>query len=464
MELRKGNQTPTASVVIPYMETLGAEAIEAYNKTEKTAQPWQEQLLFDMLGVNDDGLWTHTKFGWSVPRRNGKSEVALIRVWHGLLKGERILYTAHRTATSHSVWERLCQMLEKGGLHFKEHYKATSQFGLETLELFGGGRVNFRTRSSKGGLGEGYDLLVIDEAQEYTDDQEAALKYVVTDSLNPQTIMCGTPPTTTSAGTVFTKYRKNCLNGDSINSGWAEWSVDHLTDCKDREAWYKANPSMGTVFSERSVTDEIGNDEIDFNIQRLGLWVQYNQKSAISKTEWNELKCESVPQFTGDLYAGVKYGQDGTNVCLSVAVKTDDGKVFVESIDCQPIRNGTAWLVDFLLSAKPRAIVIDGAAGEMLTSELKAEGVKSVAPTVREVVVAHSIWEQGLFAQTITHNNQPSLEQAVSNCEKRAIGTNGGFGYRAQREGIEIGLLESAVLAHWACSTAKVKNKQKIGY
>lgn len=43
------------------------------------------------------------------------------------------------------------------------------------------------------GLGEEFDLLVIDEAQEYTDDQASALKYVVTDSRNPQTIFCGTP-------------------------------------------------------------------------------------------------------------------------------------------------------------------------------------------------------------------------------------------------------------------------------
>ncbi|NLY87361.1 MAG: hypothetical protein GX083_02280 [Clostridiales bacterium] len=35
--------------------------------------------------------------------------------------------------------------------------------------------LEFRTRSSKGGLGEGFDLLVIDEAQEYTDDQESAI-------------------------------------------------------------------------------------------------------------------------------------------------------------------------------------------------------------------------------------------------------------------------------------------------
>ena len=69
--------------------------------------------------------------------------------------------------------------------------------GRECIRLkYGEGRIEFRTRSSKGGLGEGFDLLVIDEAQEYTDDQESALKYVVSDSANPQTLLCR--PTSTA--------------------------------------------------------------------------------------------------------------------------------------------------------------------------------------------------------------------------------------------------------------------------
>ena len=35
---------------------------------------------------------------------------------------------------------------------------------------------------SRGGLGETYDLLIIDEAQEYTADQEGAIKHVITAS------------------------------------------------------------------------------------------------------------------------------------------------------------------------------------------------------------------------------------------------------------------------------------------
>ena len=64
--------------------------------------------------------------------------------------------------------------------------------------------MEFRTRTGTGGLGEGFDLLVIDEAQEYEADQESALKYVVTDSKNPQKqSFVGTPPTPISSGTIF---------------------------------------------------------------------------------------------------------------------------------------------------------------------------------------------------------------------------------------------------------------------
>lgn len=97
------------------------------------------------------------------------------------------------------------------------------------------GEISFRTRTTTGGLGEGFDLVVIDEAQEYTDDHETALKYVVSDSKNPQTLYCGTPPTLVSSGTVFLKLRNRALEGTSKNTMWAEWSVDDESDVHDRE-------------------------------------------------------------------------------------------------------------------------------------------------------------------------------------------------------------------------------------
>ena len=45
-----------------------------------------------------------------------------------------------------------------------------------------------------------------------------------------------------------------------------------------------------------------------------------------------------------------------------------------------------------------------------------------------------------------------------------AIGSNGGFGYRSQLEDYDIALMDSALLAHWACVVAKPPVKQKIRY
>ena len=475
-EPRKGRQTPTKSIILPYTETRGQEAIEIYNSSGRTAQEWQELLTYDIMAVNEDGLWVHTKFGEEIPRRNGKNEVVVIRELWGLLNGERILHTAHRTTTSTSASRRLVARLTAAGYEevtrikkdqkYDKHFTYTKQMGLERIVLLceGGGTIDFRTRSSSGGLGEGFDLLVIDEAQEYTDNQETALKYVVTDSQNPQTIFCGTPPTVVSAGTVFVKLRSAALQGETRNTGWAEWSVEEMTDPNDKDAWYETNPSLGTVLTERAVQDEIGTDKIDFNIQRLGLWLRYNQKSAISRREWENQQCKVLPKLAGKLFVGIKYGHDGDSVAMSIAVKTADGRIFVEAIDCRPQRAGSGWILDFLSGCDAGGVVVDGASGqELLSQEMKKRKLKAPKlPTVKDIIVANSNFM--LELPNLCHMGQPSLTQIVSNCEKRAIGSNGGYGFKSILDGAAIELMDSVILAHWLCSTQKERRQQKVGY
>ncbi len=337
----------------------------------------------------------------------------------GLLHGERILHTAHRTTTSTSASRRLKDRLVaagyeevtriKKGQKYDKHFTYTKQMGLERIVILGegGGTIDFRTRSSSGGLGEGFDLLVIDEAQEYTDNQETALKYVVTDSRNPQTIFCGTPPTTVSAGTVFVKLRSAALQGETRNTGWAEWSVDEMTDPNDKDAWYETNPSLGTVLTERAVQDEIGTDKIDFNIQRLGLWLRYNQKSAISRREWENQQCKVLPKLSGKLFVGIKYGHDGDSVAMAIAVKTADGRIFVEAIDCRPQRAGNGWILDFLSGCDAGGVVVDGASGqELLSQEMKKRKLKAPKlPTVKDIIVANSNFM--LELPNLCHMGQP---------------------------------------------------------
>ena len=460
---RTGRQEPTSSRIVPYEKTLGQEAIDLYEKKEKGSYPWQRLQIFDIMAVNDEGLWTHTRYGFAVPRRNGKNEIVTIRELWGLKHGEQILHTAHRTDTAHKAWERLKKAIEDAGMEIVSSYRA---YGKEHIEVAGGGRIQFRTRTSTGGLGAGYDLLVIDEAQEYQDSHESALKYTVTDSANPQTIFCGTPPTAVSAGTVFAKLREATLAGENMNAGWAEWSVDEPQDPRNKEAWYETNPSLGYHLKERAIRDEVGDNNDDFNIQRLGYWTKYNLKSAISEAEWMELKAPRLPKLKGKLFVGIKYGKNGENVTMSIAAKTQDGRIFVEAIDCRSTRSGNAWIIAFLKAADVRKVAVDGANGQnLLAGEMKDAGLKvPIMPTVREIIVINAAFEQGIFEQTICHMGQPSMVQAVSNCEKRAIGSNGGFGYKAIKDGVEISLLDSAAIAHWLCRETKEARPQRISY
>lgn len=460
---RIGSQVPTLSVVLPYSESFGDEAVQLYNMSGNVCQEWQALMLTDIMAVNDEGLWIHTKFGYSVPRRNGKTEIITQRELWGLFNGEHILHTAHLTDTAHIAWERLKNRLEEIGVKPKSTYKA---YGKERIEMNNGAVIDFRTRTSSGALGSGYDLLVIDEAQEYTQAQQTALNYVVSSSKNPQTIMCGTPPTAVSSGDVFRDYRDKTLRGETINGGWAEWSVDHKTNVHDVDAWYMTSPSLGTILTERTVQDEINGDDLDFNIQRLGLWIRYNQQSAISAPEWDALKTETLPKFKGSVFVGVKFGRDGQNVCLSVAIRTEDDRIFVESIDCRNQRDGNDWLINFIMKTKAKAVLVDGMSGlETFLRECKEQKLKGVgAASVKEVIQASSDFETAIANKSICHAGQPGLRQSVTNCDHRAIGSGGGYGYKTLDDDIEVALIESVVLATHACMMTKEVKKQRVGY
>ena len=152
---------------------------------------------------------------------------------------------------------------------------------------------------------------------------------------------------------------------------------------------------------------------------------------------------------------------------VSVAFKINETDIFVEAIDCRPAREGTAWIIEYMRNPRVAGIVIDGAGGQsILEADMKNAGitVKPILPKVSQVIEANALFEQRFFSGSIKHCAQPALEQAVSNCEHRAIGSSGGFGYSSILEGADISLLEAVTLSAWAAANAKERKKQKVYY
>ena len=480
--MRVDNQNPsfTNVTLTRKTKTLGTKAVRLYAQTGQSLMIWQQRQVKCIMETNSKGQWKHMNYCICVSRRNGKGEILAAREMYGLIYlKEKICHTAHRTTTSHDAFNRLYALLKKAG--YQEYSRknktmgersffASKQYGLERIEVTGGGVIEFRTRTNNGGLGEGFDLLVIDEAQEYTSKQESSLLYTVSASKNPQTIMVGTPPTVVSQGDVFVRIRGKVLEGRAPETGWAEWSTPELIEgdkLNDPEIWRRYNPSYGKLLNERKVRNELTGDVLDFNIQRLGFWCSFNQTSEISEADWNALKVEEFPKLKEKRFLGIKYGKDGVNVALSVASRTEDGHIFVETIDCVSIRAGNGWLFEYMYNPKVDKIAIDGASGQQLLSDqMKEHGINKppILPKVGEIISANAMFEQALYGGDIVHRGQESLKNVVTNCSKRLIGSQGGFGYKSLVDTQDIAIMDSMILAFWLCATTKEVTPQSIDY
>lgn len=481
--MRIDNQNPSFTNVTleKNKKTLGTKAIKLYSSTGQSLLVWQQRQIKCIMSVTASNEWKYSKYCIGLSRRNGKGEVLSAREMYGLIElKEKICHTAHRTTTSHDAFIRLYTLLKKAG--YEEHSKkkkdmpeksfyASKQYGLEHIEISGGGVIDFRTRTNNGGLGEGFDLLVVDEAQEYTSKQESALLYTVSASKNPQTIFVGTPPTVTSEGDVFPRIRNKVLENKALDTGWAEWSTPEMVEgdaLNDPELWRRYNPSFGKIIKERNIRNELTGDELDFNIQRLGFWCSFNQKSEISEADWDALKVDKLPKLKNKRYIGIKYGKDGVNAAMTIAAKTEDGHIFVETIACNPIKAGNGWMFDFLKNPKVEKVVIDGASGQQnLATQMKELGIKKppILPKVSEVISANAMFEQSIYQKDIVHMGQKPLRNVVTNCSKRLIGTQGGFGYKSLVDTYDIAVMDSMIMAFWICSiTKESRPKQTISY
>ena len=112
MKKRRGSQNPTKLILCRYKHKMSryGEAVELYERTGRTAQRWQVLLLRHILATDKAGLWVHTKFGYAVPRRNGKNEVVVMREIFGLKNGEHILHTDRKSTRLNSSHRSLSRM------------------------------------------------------------------------------------------------------------------------------------------------------------------------------------------------------------------------------------------------------------------------------------------------------------------------------------------------------------------
>jgi hypothetical protein len=86
-----------------------------------------------------------------------------------------------------------------------------------------------------------------------------------------------------------------------------------------------------------------------------------------------------------------------------------------------------------------------------------------VIPKVKEIITANQAFEEALYQEKFVHMEQPSVTGVISQCQHRAIGSAGGFGFQPLNEMLDISLMDSMILAHWGVITFR-DIKQFISY
>lgn len=495
--MRKGNQEPTFSAIGDYAYSIGQEVAEMFeDDAKKEYYPCQKMELEYILAKNADGSPAAPVICITKPRQNGKSFSARDAItFFGDFEHDKTLYSAHNGSTTRKMAKEIFSLFENPDIYpefakdVKSISKARGYEGIyfkdwedENGVVHEGGCIDFATRTNSGARGGTYKKIVVDEAQELTEDQMDALNPVMSasgDANNPmdspQVIYLGTPPGPSCRGTVFRKMRNAVKNGTAKNIWWIEWSFESDDIVRDipnaekaLELAYKTNPAMGYRISEKTVLSEFETMSLDgFARERLNWWVPDTQESeayAIDRKAWAECASEDKKP-EGKTAFGVKFSPDGSVVSLAGAVIPPDGKARISLIEKKYTASGIRWLSDWLAEryATASCVVIDGRNNVDLLCERLSETWKMkgsvIRPTTNNVIASVSMLVDSINEQTVTwYKFQDELNDSAMTSVKRPI--SGGYGFGGDNSTP----IEACALALWGAKTSKRDPSRKMRF
>lgn len=474
----RGNQAPTYSWCASYSRTEGAMASALADAYGMPPHPWQRMLLNDWLALDDDGRLLNSLCVLPVPRQNGKTGVCDPRESWGLVKrGEWILHTAHEYQTAKLAFDRLRKKFgtrkNDPRAQFPELNRLVSHYTTGAnqmiLDLTNGAHIEFRTRGGNDDAGRGgtFDLVVVDEAQNYTDAQDATLSPLNSAAPHgsPQTILMGTVPDPTKAykGEKFAAIRGMLHSDPYAGACIHEWGAPEPGDPMDVSRWYEYNPSLGYQLLEPALMKDARTMNADtFAREHLGWWpATIADSHPIDASAWAACAV-SDPKREGIVVYAVKFSPDGSVGTMAACHRPEDGKPFVYVVEARGLSHGIGWFVETLSAHADKAaqIVIDGQGNaQSLHDRLLDRGVPSraiIRPSARDVAAACSDIANAVKEGAITHYNQPPLNASATRTRRRRIGDvlSGGWGFMTTDEA-DATLIEACALAYWSAMRTK---------
>jgi hypothetical protein len=463
-----GAQKPRVRVAPRVKRSEADDAEYLSSGYELVPDEWQRLVLEDWLATRPDGKWASLTCGLSVPRQNGKNGLIEMRELFGMVAlGEKFLHTAHEVKTARKAFLRLASFFENPRkwpelAELVQDIRKTN--GQEAIVLTNGGSVEFVARSKGSGRGFTVDVLVMDEAQELSDDALEALMPTTSAAPtgNPQWIFTGTPPGPKANGEVFSRTRDEALEDKSPRLCWHEWSMDRDGDLDDPKQWAKANPALGMRLQFDVIQGERGrfSDE-GFARERGGLWDGSTSGRIIDEDSWNAI-ADPASMAVERLALAIDVAPDRSVASVSLAGRRADGLWHVE---LDEHRKGADWVAGWVKQRAERnrlhAVVVDVLSG--LTERdkrgrnfLKGTDIEVTLASSegRDMAIACAGYFDAVMAATLRHTDQPQVNVSLSQAGKRPVGS--GWAWNKKSAASDITPTVSQTLALWGAQNDNV--------
>lgn len=458
-----------SDLLVPFAEQAGYELLL-----------WQVNELANWSAITDEGKWVHPRCGDSVERQQGKSVDGLVWAWFtSSLMGYRVLWTDHNYDTACEMRDRTRDVFgmrpndaARGRPAFNRRVKrVNNNTGQEAYWFKSGGKLAFATRTPTGGLGKGYDIVIVDEAQEFDDAEAQAIAptMVSAPKKNPQMIYLGTPRRAGSKADKFEKIRDEAWGEEPpTDLCWLEYGVDREVDVDDESIWFDVMPSLGahtTLEAIRLVKSSMS--DLAFLQDCLGYWlpkVAQVDQPLIPAEAWDDLTILKAPQSKDERLAfGIKFTPDGLRYAVVGAVKVPDRPVHLELLAYEETAGRTSFLARWLVARAESAAcaVADGKSRvDALEDEVAEAGAPRkyfIRPRAGDVIAANSMLLDAVEEANVTHIEDAAFEASATQSTKRKIGNYGGWGFG----GDDSTIIEAAALALWGVKTCKRNPKRK---
>ena len=453
-----GVQAPRIESAPDFVSTSGAEAREVCELAGLFLDPWQQHVLDVSLGERPDGKWAAFEVGLVVSRQNGKGGILEARELAGLfVLGERfIIHSAHQFDTSLEAFRRLLGLIE-GVPEFDRRIKRVSRsHGEEGIELHGGQRIRFRTRTGGGGRGFTADGVILDEAMDIPARVQSALLPTLSARPNPQIWYTGSAVDQVSQenGVVFAKIRERGIAGDRALA-FFDWSADlelaSITPAQasDPAHWAAANPALGIRISAEYVENEYASMiPRGFAVERLGVgdWPDTDTTGRVIPLEaWEKVcgahKVDKPVVFAFDVNPKRTHGS---------IVAVGAGPT-VEVVD---YREGTHWLVDRCVELRDKyraTFAVDrGGPGGSFVEELQRKRVRVVEVDRTDMTRATGAFYDAVMDGTLAVRSDPDLDAAVAGALRRSAGDAWAWD---RKQNHDISLLVAATAGVWVFSS-----------